>query len=82
MTPAEPEGPVVLRSYGDETEAHHARSLLAESGIDAEVVTVNLAGIFESAEIVGGAQLLVRKADAERADKILQEVEEQPPGTE
>jgi hypothetical protein len=82
MTAAEQEGPVVLRSYGDETEAHHARSLLAENGIDAEVVTTDFAGFFDSAEIVGGAQLLVRKADAERADKILQEVEEEPPETE
>jgi len=82
MTAAEPEGPVVLRSYGDETEAHHARSLLADNGIDAEVVTTDFAGIFESAEIVGGAQLLVRKPDAERADAILQEVEKKPPATE
>ncbi len=70
------EGPVVLRTYSDEMRAHHARALLADSGIDAVVLAENAAGMRPFLDLVLGVQLMVRGPDAQRADRILQEVEQ------
>ena len=76
MESVQPDGPVVLRTYSDEMRAHHARALLADSGIDAVVLAENAAGMRLHLGRALGVQLMVRGPDARRSDRILQEVEQ------
>ncbi len=73
MTSDEPDAPVILRAYPDETSAHHARALLADNGVDAAVVSEYAGGIGPWVSRTPCARLLVRPDDAERARGILED---------
>lgn len=71
---------VVLRTYAGEALAHIAASALGSEGIEAHIQKDDCGGAYPSLQMSGGVRLLVRPADLERAEKILDEMEAEDSG--
>ena len=71
---------VVLRTYAGEALAHIAASCLGSEGIEAHIQKDDCGGAYPSLQMSGGVRLLVRPADLERAEKILDEMEAEDSG--
>jgi hypothetical protein len=73
-----PHEPTVrIAIFGSDTEAHIARGLLESNGIPCFVTTDDCGGIYPHLQLATGVRLITRKSDAERASKILAEVQEE-----
>jgi len=68
------EDPTVrLATFGSDTEAHVARSLLESNGIPCFIAKDDCGGMRIHLQLSTGVSLIVRKSDAELATRILQE---------
>lgn len=62
---------VVLRTFGNELEAHLAATVLEANGIPAQVLADTAGGAYPSIALVFPVRLLVRAEDADLAREIL-----------
>jgi Putative prokaryotic signal transducing protein len=62
---------VVVRSFSDRFEAELAQSALEAAGIESIVRSDDAGGMRPAMTFANGAELVVRREDAERADEIL-----------
>ena len=62
---------VVLKMFSNEIEARMAQQLLEESGVKAFVFKDDVGGMEPQLQLTAGVRLLVRGADAERAQELL-----------
>jgi hypothetical protein len=63
---------VVLTSFLHPADAHLARSMLEEAGIECMLADENISSIRPSyARLAGGVKLMVRESDAEAAAEVL-----------
>lgn len=62
---------VVLRTFATHIEADLAKSALEAAGIDAAISADDAGGTRPHLWVGAGVRLLVRRADAERADEVL-----------
>jgi hypothetical protein len=62
---------IVVRTFADRFEAELAHSALEAAGIEAIVRSDDAGGLRPALAFSNGAELLVRAADAPRADEIL-----------
>jgi Putative prokaryotic signal transducing protein len=62
---------IVVRTFADRFEAELAHSVLEAAGIDSVVRSDDAGGLRPALAFSNGAELLVRGADAERADEVL-----------
>ena len=71
---------VVIKIFSNETEASMAQTVLKESGIRAFVFKDDAGGMEPHLQRTGGVRLVVNRADAERAQEILQNLAGEPGG--
>lgn len=68
---------VTLRTYPDEILAGMARTALESEDIQAIVSRDDCGGMEPQLNITGGVRLIVKEADAKRADQILDSFDEE-----
>jgi hypothetical protein len=67
---------VCLRTFASRTDAEIAEAQLRSAGVDAYIVADDAGGAAPHiAYVSGGARLMVRREDIERAQQLLQESE-------
>ena len=71
---------VVIKIFSNETEASMVQKVLEESGIRAFVFKDDAGGMEPHLQRTGGVRLVVNRADAERAQEILQNLAGEPGG--
>lgn len=70
---------VVVRAFSDRVEAELAQSALEAAGIESMVRSDDAGGLRPAMTFSNGAELIVRVADAERADEILRTAAREQP---
>lgn len=63
----------IARTCSSMTEAEMLKGLLEDAGIDAEVYSDDMGGWLPQMQGIAGVQLVVRRADLERARELLEE---------
>jgi len=63
---------VIIKTFGNETEAEIAKSHLESEGITAMITIKDVGGMLPSLQQSEGVQLLVEKKDAKRALEIIE----------
>lgn len=69
---------VVVKTFSNEMYARMASLHLQALGVEAVIRKDNCGGAYPQLELTGGVDLLVEPNDKERAEAILDEVEEKP----
>ena len=62
---------VVLKTFNNETEAEMAQQMLQEAGVTAFVFKDDVGGMEPQLQRNNGVRLVVNRADAQRAHKML-----------
>lgn len=75
LKPSDEESPVVIARYGRRHEAEFARGFLEDAGIPAVVAADDAGGADLGLGFARSVPLLVRSEDAERARRVLREVD-------
>lgn len=66
-----PEEVVILKTFNNEIEAGMAQQVLQEAGVTAFVFKDDAGGMEPQLQRTNGVRLVVKRADAERAHKML-----------
>ena len=67
-----PEEIILIKMFDNEMEAAIAKQVLGEAGVSAFVFKDDAGGMEPHLQRTGGVRLVVNRADAERAQEILQ----------
>ena len=65
---------VVLKTFDNEAEAEMAQQLLQNAGVQAFIFKDDAGGMEPHLQLTGGVRLVVSRADAERAQEILEQM--------